>query len=120
MTMGQEGMADMGEMGMQNPRNSIPMIGGSGPFDYITMGGMFTIFKVREGISSYDDPGWYQHPAGTVADVATEEALKHDGIEITRDASKSAAARVGSDPWCGVPPANPKLLARSQSISLAK
>ena len=26
---------------------------------------MFTVFKVREGIVSYDDPGFYQQPAGT-------------------------------------------------------
>jgi hypothetical protein len=32
------------------------------------MGGMFTIVKIRENLRSYDeDPGWYQHPAGTVA-----------------------------------------------------
>jgi hypothetical protein len=31
------------------------------------MGGMFTVVKIREGITSYEDPGWYDHPAGTVA-----------------------------------------------------
>jgi hypothetical protein len=31
------------------------------------MGGMFTIVKVRAGITSYADPGWYQAPAGTRA-----------------------------------------------------
>jgi hypothetical protein len=31
------------------------------------MGGMFTLLKVREGITSYDDPGWYPHPPGTLA-----------------------------------------------------
>jgi hypothetical protein len=31
------------------------------------MGGMFTILKVRDGITSYEDPGWYKHPAGTLA-----------------------------------------------------
>ena len=40
------------------------MVGGPGPFDYITMGGLFTILKVRENLTSYDDPGWYQHPPG--------------------------------------------------------
>jgi hypothetical protein len=34
------------------------------------MGGMFTVLKVREGLASYDeDPGWYQHPPGTVAEA---------------------------------------------------
>jgi hypothetical protein len=34
MTMGQDGMGDMAEMGMAVPENSIPMVGGPGPFDY--------------------------------------------------------------------------------------
>jgi hypothetical protein len=30
---------------------------------------MFTVVKVREGLArnDYSDPGWYKHPAGTVA-----------------------------------------------------
>ena len=28
---------------------------------------MFTIIKIRDGIETFDDPGWYKHPAGTVA-----------------------------------------------------
>ena len=43
------------------------MMAREGPFGNIEMGGMFTVFKVREGISSYEDSGWYQHPPGTVA-----------------------------------------------------
>ena len=82
MSMGTEGMADMGEMGMPVPKNSTPMVGGQGPFDYITMGGLFTIFKVRPGITTYDDPGWYQNPIGTVASVAAPEQLRADGIEV--------------------------------------
>jgi manganese oxidase len=82
MTMGQDGMADMAEMGMAVPRNSIPMVGAQGPFDYITMGGMFTILKVREGISSYEDPGWYEHPQGTIASLAESAELERDGIEV--------------------------------------
>jgi len=31
------------------------------------MGGMFTILKVRDGLTNYADPGFYQHPAGTGA-----------------------------------------------------
>ena len=80
MAMGDTGMGDMGEMGMPVPKNSIPMIGGEGQFGYITMGGMFTVFKVREDISSYEDPGWYKNPAGTVADIASTDDLKRDGI----------------------------------------
>lgn len=81
MTMGTTGMADMGDMGMKVPPNSLPMVGGHGPFDYITMGGMFNILKVREDLTSYEDPGWYQHPPGEVASLATPEELDRDGIE---------------------------------------
>lgn len=79
MTMGQAGMADMGDMGMKVPRNSLPMVGAKGPHDYITMGGMFTNLKVRDQLESYDkDPGWYEKPAGTLADLASAEELKRD------------------------------------------
>ena len=40
---------------------------GDGPFGPVEMGGMFTVLKVRAGITSYADPGWYKHPDGTVA-----------------------------------------------------
>jgi hypothetical protein len=81
MTMGQDGMGDMGKMGMQNPENSIPMVGAEGAYDYITMGGMFTIVKVRDQVDDYDkDPGWYAMPAGTRAERASAEELARDGI----------------------------------------
>ena len=71
MPMGATGMGDMMHMG--TPRNSLFMGGGDGPFGEIFMGGMFTVLKVREGLASYDeDPGWYQHPAGTVASPVGE------------------------------------------------
>ena len=82
MTMGQDGMGGMGEMEMEVPKNSIPMRGAPGPFSYIDMGGMFTVLKVRDGITSYDDPGWYRHPAGTVASRATADELKRDGVRV--------------------------------------
>jgi len=82
MTMGQAGMAGMTEMGMKMPPNSIPMVGGIGPYDEITMGGMFTILKVRENLSNYDvDPGWYEPPAGTIASLATAQSLRQNSIE---------------------------------------
>ncbi|HEX9668581.1 MAG TPA: copper oxidase, partial [Thermoanaerobaculia bacterium] len=66
MPMGATGMGDMMHMG--TPRNSLAMGGGEGPFGAIFMGGMFTVLKVRAGLASYDeDPGWYAHPAGTLA-----------------------------------------------------
>ena len=67
MVMGERGMADMGEMEMPLPDNTLPMMTGSGPFGAIEMGGMFTVVKVREGLArnDYKDPGWYKHPPGT-------------------------------------------------------
>ncbi len=61
----------MGEssMPMKLPENTLPMVGGQGPYGNIEMGGMFTVFKIREGLApgDYRDPGWYRAPPGTVA-----------------------------------------------------
>jgi hypothetical protein len=88
MTMGNTGM-DMGKMAeaMPMPKNTIAMKGLAGPFgDYISMGGMMTVIKVRDRLKSYDeDPGWYQHPPGTVAMKASDAELARDGIEIVSD-----------------------------------
>ena len=69
MVMGERGMADMGEMEMPLPDNTLPMMTGFGQFGAIEMGGMFTVVKVRKDQKpgDYKDPGWYQHPAGSVA-----------------------------------------------------
>jgi hypothetical protein len=80
MTMGTTGMGGMGEMPMPMPPNSLPMRGGSGPFSYIDMGGMFTILKVRDDPSTADPNGWFQNPAGTVAGPASAEKMRADGI----------------------------------------
>jgi manganese oxidase len=94
MTMGQSGMSGMTEMGMAVPANSIAMVGGMGPFDEITMGGMFTILKVREGLSNYDeDPGWYDNPPGTLAVAATEEDLRASGITADGGSAPVAPAK---------------------------
>ena len=54
---------------MPLPPNTLPMMTGTGQFGPIEMGGMFTVMKVREDLApgDYRDPGWYQHPRGTVA-----------------------------------------------------
>jgi FtsP/CotA-like multicopper oxidase with cupredoxin domain len=69
MAMGTDGMADMAEMSMPLPANTLPMMTGTGPFGPIEMGGMFTVMKVREDLApdDYHDPSWYKHPPGTVA-----------------------------------------------------
>jgi hypothetical protein len=69
MPMGSAGMAEMGEMEMAAPDNTLPMMTGFGQFGPIEMGGMFSVVKVREGLAAneYKDPGWFKHPPGTVA-----------------------------------------------------
>lgn len=69
MVMGERGMADMTEMEMPIPDNTVPMMTGEGPFGSVEMGGMFSVLKVRKGQKpgDYKDPGWFKHPAGTVA-----------------------------------------------------
>jgi manganese oxidase len=79
MTMGATGMGDMHKM--QLPDNSISMLGGDGPFGLIDMGGMFTIVKIRKQLAGDRDPGWYEHPSGTVASTATPDELARDGIK---------------------------------------
>jgi hypothetical protein len=62
-------MKDMTEMEMPLPDNTAPMMAGQGPFGAIGMGGMFSVVKVRreQKPGDYSDPGWFQHPPGTVA-----------------------------------------------------
>ncbi|RJG27913.1 multicopper oxidase family protein [Massilia cavernae] len=68
MVMGDKG-GSMGDMEMPLPDNTLPMMTGQGPFGGVEMGGMFTVLKVRKDQKpgDYKDPGWYKHPAGTVA-----------------------------------------------------
>jgi manganese oxidase len=69
MAMGERGMADMGEMEMQIPDNTAPMMTGTGQYGPLEMGGMFNVFKVRKNQKpgDYSDPGPFPHPAGTSA-----------------------------------------------------
>ena len=58
--------------------------------------------KVRDNLSSYDqDPGWYQHPAGTVAVKATDADLTRDEIDVNvrvEGAAPAPAAPAGTPP----------------------
>jgi hypothetical protein len=73
---------NMMDMKIKIPSNLSP-IGNPGPFGVIELGGMFTVFKVRENLTSYADPGWYQHPSGTVAEVVNMQGMQHsmDGMQ---------------------------------------
>ena len=68
MVMGDKG-GSMGEMEMPLPDNTLPMMGGNGPYGSLEMGGMFSVVKVRKNLArnDYRDPGWYKAPSGTVA-----------------------------------------------------
>src|SRR5258708_40287876 len=75
MTMGESGMAGMGEMGMPVPHNSIPKVGAPGKHGYIDIGGLFTILKSRDNLTNYQYPGWDQNPPGTRALLPAREGV---------------------------------------------
>ncbi len=98
MPMGTAGMADMGEMSMEIPANTVPMMTGWGPHGPIEMGGMFSVVKVREGIApdDYADPGWYENPPGTEAyewTGAVPEPVISDSVETVLTPSPAAMRR---------------------------
>jgi hypothetical protein len=63
-------------MDMGRPPNTLPMMTGNGQFGSIDMGGMFTVVKVREAITTYADPGPYKNPPGTVAHKVADDSGK--------------------------------------------
>ncbi|MBS0629512.1 MAG: copper oxidase [Verrucomicrobia bacterium] len=74
--MNVHGMGEMFEMygtGKMALPPQIAPIGSPGPFGVIELGGMFTLFKVREHWNGIGDPGWYDQPPGTVADTVNLE-----------------------------------------------
>jgi len=89
MVMGDKG-GSMGDMEMPLPDNTLPMMGGAGPYGSLEMGGMFSVVKVRKNLArnDYRDPGWYQAPPGTVA-------------YEWRGANQPAAAAPGPTPTAG-------------------
>jgi FtsP/CotA-like multicopper oxidase with cupredoxin domain len=86
MVMGERGMADMGEMEMELPENTFPMMTGTGPYGPIEMGGMFTTLKVRaeQKPGDYSDPGDYKQPPGTQSFEYTGPVVTtpHEGCDL--------------------------------------
>lgn len=82
MSMGATGMGEMAEMSMDGPANSLSTYFAPGQYDPITMGGMFTLVKVRRDWDGKADPGWYPHPPETRAKLALAEELRRDGIDL--------------------------------------
>jgi len=79
------GTHDMMDMGieMKYPQNISP-IGSPGPFGVIEMSGMFTIFKVRDNLTSYVDPGWYKHPPGTSVESVNMKDMQYNKNGMTQ------------------------------------
>ncbi len=101
MVMGERGMADMAEMEMPLPDNTLPMMTGAGPFGSVEMGGMFSVVKVRrdQKRGDYTDPGWFKHPEGTVAHewtgpTAEPARFKSEGGQSMPAQGKPAAGEV--------------------------
>jgi FtsP/CotA-like multicopper oxidase with cupredoxin domain len=96
MVMGERGMADMGEMEMPLPDNTLPMMTGQGPFGSMEMGGMFTTVKVRrdQKAGDYQDPGWFKHPEGTVAYEWTGETPSAQSAAPAPASNGGAAVKV--------------------------
>ncbi|WP_394829725.1 multicopper oxidase family protein [Pendulispora albinea] len=102
MAMGENGMGNMMDMG--RPKNTLPMMAGDGPFGPIEMGGMFTVIKIREGLTDYSqDPGWYKHPEGTVAHKV--DPSKVPPIAPIAMAAPASATATSSAPAAGTPAA---------------
>jgi FtsP/CotA-like multicopper oxidase with cupredoxin domain len=106
MAMGSSGMGEMSEMNMGGPKNTIPMMTGAGPFGPIAMGGMFTILKIRDGITNYDDPGWFTQPEGTVATSASAATAPAATIAATQYTCtmhpEVVSDKPGKCPKCGM------------------
>jgi len=97
--MGERGMKDMTEMEMPLPDNTAPMMTGQGPFGAVGMGGMFSVLKVRKGQRRGDfaDPGWFQHPPGTVAYEFTGTLPDPQRFEAEGPGAMAPAARPAQD-----------------------
>jgi manganese oxidase len=96
MVMGERGMADMGEMEMQIPDNTAPMMTGTGQYGALEMGGMFNVFKVRKDQKpgDYSDPGAYKHPPGT-------SAFEYTGV-LPEPARFQSEMKAGGKPVTGL------------------
>ncbi|MCW5772583.1 MAG: copper oxidase [Rhodospirillaceae bacterium] len=96
MPMGSAGMAEMGDMEMPLPENTLPMMTGFGQFGPIEMGGMFSVLKVREGLAAgdYKDPGWFKHPPGTVAYEVKGPAESPPRARAPKEAPKKNARTI--------------------------
>ena len=106
MVMGERGMADMTEMTMPLPDNTIPMMTGDGPYGSVEMGGMFSILKVRADQASgdYTDPGWFKNPIGKQAFEYKGELPKMSKINGTGNPLMSSKPKIKTTQFTAVKP----------------
>jgi len=97
MVMGERGMADMAEMEMPLPVNTIPMMTGDGPYGSLEMGGMFSVLKVRkdQAPNDYKNLGWFKQTKGT---QAYEWRGASPATQRSQDAGQSAMKRIQPSP----------------------
>ena len=90
---------------MEGPANTLPMMGGDGPFGNVGMGGMFTILKVRDHLKEGEDPGWYPNPPGTVASPVeghAKPAVNEGVVYVCPMHPDVRQNQPGSCPKCGM------------------
>ena len=106
MVMGERGMADMTEMTMPLPDNTIPMMTGDGPYGSVEMGGMFSILKVRadQAPGDYTDPGWFKNPVGKQAYEYKGELPKISKINETGNPLMSSKPKIKTTQFTAVKP----------------
>ena len=106
MVMGERGMADMTEMTMPLPDNTIPMMTGDGPYGSVEMGGMFSILKVRADQASgdYTDPGWFKNPIGKQAYEFKGELPKMSKINGSGNPLMSSKPKIKTTQFTAVKP----------------
>ncbi|MDH5331903.1 MAG: copper oxidase [Aquincola sp.] len=99
MAMSERGMHDMTEMEMPLPDNTAPMMTGTGPMGSVGMGGMFSVVKVRrdQKPGDYKDPGWFEHPPGTLAHEFTGTLPDPARLPAGSSSSLPSAARPSRD-----------------------
>jgi hypothetical protein len=83
MAMSERGMADMTEMPMAIPENTIPMMTGEGPFGSVEMGGMFSVVKIRadQPPGDYRDPGWFGNGPRAAEIALNEDPARSPAVE---------------------------------------
>ena len=106
MVMGERGMADMTEMTMPLPDNTIPMMTGDGPYGSVEMGGMFSILKVRadQAPGDYTDPGWFKNPVGKQAYEYKGKLPKMSKINGTGNPLMSSKPKIKTTQFTAVKP----------------